>query len=172
MNGVCLKGYDRYFCWLVSLVNGADINDALLETLFEHTFWSPDSLDENRIADGLALRRGYPFVPPNPPDSSYCSVLEMMVALALRWERSMMADPELGDRTGLWFAKMCENMGFRPYSQDFDPEKASEILDRLCKRSYRPDGKGGLFYIPNCREDLRNLEIWYQMMLYLEMEES
>ena len=35
-------------------------------------------------------------------------------------------------------------------------------------REYAPDGRGGLFTIRNCEEDLRKVEIWYQLCWYLD----
>ena len=99
-------------------------------------------------------------------------MLEMMAALAIRCEESIMHDDELGDRTAFWFCHMLYSMGFGPMLSDqyFSPEQAEGIVTRFLENSYEPNGSGGLFYIPGCREDLRKTEIWYQMMLYLDKE--
>ena len=34
-------------------------------------------------------------------------------------------------------------------------------------REYEPNGKGGLFTIRGCEEDLTEVEIWYQLNWYL-----
>ena len=38
-------------------------------------------------------------------DNKTCSVLEMMIALAIRCEEHIMDDPDVGNRTGQWFWK-------------------------------------------------------------------
>ena len=43
-----------------------------------------------------------------------------------------------------------------------------DIIDRFLDREFDPDGKGSLFWIPNCRFDLRDTEIWIQMLWYLD----
>ena len=92
----------------------------------------------------------------------------MMVALAVRCEEHIMGDPAMGDRTGLWFWEMVHSMGLSSMDDDrFDPERANGIITRFNERTYRPNGKGGLFTVNQCPDDLRELEIWYQMMRYL-----
>ena len=40
-------------------------------------------------------------------------------------------------------------------------------MKRFLERRYRRDGRGGLFYVKGCKKDLRSIEIWYQMNLYM-----
>jgi hypothetical protein len=42
------------------------------------------------------------------------------------------------------------------------------VLDRFLDRDYEPDGRGGLFRVKHTDEDLRFVEIWYQMNWYLD----
>ena len=49
----------------------------------------------------------------------------------------------------------------------FDERQADSVIQRFLNRDYSYDGEGGLIYIPNCQYDLRDMEIWYQMMRYL-----
>jgi hypothetical protein len=97
----------------------------------------------------------------------FCSVLEMMIALAKRWEDNVMYDPDYGDRTAEWFWIMMRNLGFT-WLDDmrFDPVEANYITDRLLDREYDKDGQGGLFRIKNPNIDMRNTEIWYQMNFF------
>ena len=42
--------------------------------------------------------------------------------------------------------------------------KVSIFMDR----AYEPDGDGNIIYIPNTKEDLREVEIWCQMCWYMD----
>ena len=50
----------------------------------------------------------------------------------------------------------------------FDKKYATYVINRFLNREYESNGKGGLFTINNCDEDLRNVEIWYQLCWYLD----
>jgi hypothetical protein len=102
-----------------------------------------------------------------------CSVLEMMVALAIRCEEHIMEDLELGDRTEKWFWIMIDSSGLNALTDmTFNSYEADIILQRILNREYGPCGEGGLFLIPNCGFDLRNVEIWYQLCWYLNYYEE
>ena len=127
--------------------------------------------DANRAEDGLGLRyrfayeTGYAEVYLEGP----CSVLEMMIALVIRCEETIMDDPSLGDRTAQWFWGMIVNLGLGSMDDSrFDRDYASCIVTRFLNREYEPDGTGGLFTIKRCPYDLRDVEIWYQMNWYLD----
>ena len=131
--------------------------------------------DDNRAYDGLNLRyrfgyeNGYGDDISADFDSRPCSVLEMMVALAIRCEESIMDDPYVGDRTGQWFWGMIVNLGLGSMIDSrFDKRRVDEVIKRFLDREYEPNGKGGLFTIKNCDRDLRNVEIWYQLCWYLD----
>lgn len=172
---------DEYFKWLYERVcKGRAHSNASYTKLFiflhqvEFTF---DILrDENRAEDGIYLR--YRFAIENNYDDTRavenildgpCSVLEMLVALAIRCEETIMDDSRYGDRTGQWFWSMMSNLGIsHMYDERFNEELAKERVYRFLDRQYEPDGKGGLFYIPMCEDDLRNVEIWSQLCWYLD----
>ena len=133
-------------------------------------------MDKNRANDGEDLR--YRFI---EDCSEYndkeilryldepCSVFEMMVALAIRCEETIMDDPQVGSRTGQWFWGMIVNLGLGSMIDSrYDAHVVDEIINRFLYREYEPDGKGGLFRIPNCEQDLRTVEIWYQLCWYLD----
>lgn len=133
-------------------------------------------MDGNREEDGIDLR--YRFGHENSYESSMiatflddqpCSVLEMMVALAIRCEEHIMDDPDVGDRTGQWFWSMIVNLGLGSMTDDqFDERYAKRVIKRFLNRGYERDGKGGLFTVKHCKHDLRTVEIWYQMCWYLD----
>ena len=101
-------------------------------------------------------------------DDDPCSVLEMMIALAIRCEENIMDNPEVGDRTGQWFWGMIANLGLGAmYNSRFDREYVDETIARFLNRDYDPDGKGGLFRVKNCDHDMRDMEIIDQLFRYL-----
>lgn len=168
---------ETYFAWMRELVAAPRRKryTKLLRYLFDTEFYYSIPMDGNRAEDGISLR--YHFGTENRVSSAEvsarldiypCSVLEMMVALAQRLEDDIMNDYELGDRTGVWFWQMIENLGL-DFADDsgFDISRVEEIICRFLDRRYRYDGKGGLFYIPKPRKDLRSTEIWYQANWYL-----
>lgn len=131
-------------------------------------------MDENRASDGLDLR--YRFVDlmgfDIPVEEIYdkpCSVLEMLVALSLRCEETIMDDTRYGNRTGQWFWGMIKNLGLGDMIDSrFDRRECDYILKRFLNRDYDSDGRGGLFTIKDPRRDLRTVEIWYQLNWYLD----
>jgi len=132
-------------------------------------------LDGNRAEDGIGLRYrfGYECRHDDPVITAYldnrgCSVLEMMIALALRCEEHIMSDPVVGNRTGQWFWNMIVNMGLGGMDDvKFDGLYTDAVVGKFLAREYEQNGKGGLFTVEGCRYDLRGIEIWYQMCWYL-----
>lgn len=167
---------ERYFNWLYNKVMSSRLSyRKLLRRLNEIPFTYILMMDENRLEDGLNLRyrfgqeEGVPQVEiVNRLDISECSVLEMMAALAIRCEESIMNDPEVGDRTSRWFMDMLHNLGLSAMDDsNYDQEEVDRKIDILLHRRYASDGRGGLFHLKHCTDDLRNVQIWYQMNWYL-----
>lgn len=179
MNRDILK--NEYFDWMYDLVCyrkycGRLSYRKLLAYLNNRDFIYILDMDGNRAEDGMDLRYrfayehnyDYPIVTTYLDDRP-CSILEMMVALAIRCEDSIMADSDIGNRTSLWFWNMIKSLGLDHMSDaNFDKDAADEIIDRFLDREYEPNGKGGLFTIEHCKYDLRSVDIWYQMMFYLD----
>ena len=167
-----------YFDWLYDMVcrrrYSIEISyRKLLKHLHTIEFTYTIPKDGNRADDGIRLRRRFAKQYYGVYDSDIyldgpCSVLEMMVALALRGEETIMDDPLLGDRTGQWFWGMVTNMGLGSMVDErFDVKKADEAVYQMINREYEPNGKGGLFTV-NRGLDLREVEIWYQFMWHLD----
>lgn len=166
-----------YFNWMCDVVCGNSFREPftynrLLAFLHdvEFTYFVP--YDENRAAEGIALRYRYCLLH-DCEDLEWCltgpcSVLEMMVALAIRCEESIMDDPEIGDRTGQWFWGMITNMGIGAmHDANYDEALVSDVVARFLDRDYEPDGRGGLFRVRNWHRDMRTAEIWHQLMAYI-----
>lgn len=169
---------NQYFEWIYSLMCHDRFSPnisyrKLFMTLHSTEFVYSIPMDYNREQDGLSLRWRFALDHSDIPDADLylddpCSVLEMMVALALRCEETIMDDPLYGDRSQQWFWDMIRNLGlFSMYDRNYDKHYVVQCIDRFLTRTYSPDGRGGLFTIRNCKEDLRKVEIWYQLNWYL-----
>ena len=70
--------------------------------------------------------------------------------------------------TGQWFWSMIVSLGLASMDDNrFHQSRAEFVIERFRRRDYQPNGAGGLFTLQNPKEDLRTLDIWYQMMAYL-----
>ena len=170
---------DEYFEWLYCVVCGERYEGEvsyrkLLTHLHEVEFTYILPMDENRAGNGINLR--YRWALDVDEDTDYildvldgpCSVLEMMVALALHCEENIMDDPKYGNRTGQWFWGMVNSLGLGAmYDKLYDERYVDEVITRFLNREYERDGRGGLFTIKNCKYDLRDVEIWHQLSWYL-----
>lgn len=168
---------DAYFDWMYQTVLDEEPKSyqKLLYLLNETEFTYIIPMDGNRYEDGISLRYrfGYSCDVDEVEVARYlddkpCSVLEMMVALAIRIEEHIMRDPDIGDRTGEWFWVMISSLGLETMDDfHFDEKYSTEVIQNFLDRDYAPNGDGGLFRIDHCDEDLRNVEIWYQANWYL-----
>lgn len=171
----------EYFNWMCQLVLDGRYSKRvsyrkLLQFLYSVDFTYTIAMDGNREEDGIDLRYrfGYDNSYESAMISAYldtrtCSVLEMMIALAIRCEEHIMDDPDIGNRTGQWFWNMIVNLGLDSMTDaKFDKGYANEVVERFLNREYRRNGEGGLFTVEHCRKDLRMVEIWYQMCWYLD----
>ena len=178
---------NAYFEWLCSLIsNGCPVArsaykfDKLLLFLHNTDFRYSIPRDGNRYEDGINMRYRFSrekHIPYSQVKADigdkHCSMLEMMVALAARCEEQIMSNIEYGDRTGVWFWSMVENLGLiemndRYFVEDF----CQHVIDRFLDRKYQANGVGGLFRVDVVDEnlyfvDLTNYEIWCQAMWYL-----
>lgn len=171
----------EYFDWMYNLVCDGTYNEGrsyqkLFKHLHKREFRYILEMDANRADDGVELR--YRFAYDNDYDyesvrrylgDRECSVLEMMMALAIRCEDDYMGDPDIGDRTGKWFFDMINSLGLKDmYDRRFDADHVDDIIDRFLDRKYKRNGEGGLFTTTDRSRDMRRAEIWYQMCWYLD----
>ena len=172
---------NEYFNWLYDLICGSKrprelSYRKLLIHLHKTDFRYLIAKDKNRARDGVDLRYRFALAIYYDTEPDYimdlldgpCSVLEMMVALAMRCEETM-DDPDMGDRTGQWFWAMIVSLGLGGMTDvRFSATIATDVIERFLDRDYEPNGNGGLFTIENCRSDLREVEIWNQMWWYID----
>lgn len=170
---------NEYFTWLCNIININRPRDSyfiLAQTLHkrDYTWFIPN--DDNRAADGIKLREK--FADELRYDNisrilnrNSCSLLEMLIGVSIRIE-DILYDPEEGDRTERWFWEILGNIGLDIYTDSkyadvYGREKINILIDIVLNRTYRRNGKGGLFPLKGSRRDQRKIEIWYQMCEYL-----
>lgn len=176
----------RYYDWLLTKCGyNYEWFSNLLQTLHSTAFRYVLPIDANRAEDGRNLR--YLFATEIVQKSQKrhintvreaekiekeltgeCSILELLVALSIRCE-DIMDNTEIGDRTTEWFWRMISNLGLSGMTNDkFDEAYVHDVLERFMNREYGPDGEGGLFYVRSARYDMRSVDIWTQMLWYID----
>lgn len=171
---------NAYFEWMCQLIYDGQAKRPsyrkLLCLLHSTDFTYTIPMDGNRAEDGIDLRYRFGYenkyrdsIVTAYLDDRPCTVLEMMVALAIRCEEHIMCDPDVGNRTGQWFWNMIDNLGLGNMNDaGFDKIYAKKVIQKFLNREYKRNGKGGLFTVKHCRQDMRSVEIWYQMCWYLD----
>lgn len=160
-----------YFEWLCNKIWSPVIDicnyDRLLSFLYDTEFKWKNARDSNRAHDGISMRKEYKYegnVDRSVSLERPCSVLEMMVALACRCERDIMDDPDLGDRTHIWFWSMVQNMGLLDMTnRDFDIDFVAERVEKVQSGSENYD----YFVVDSTRKKDKNAEIWRKMIHWL-----
>lgn len=169
---------EKYYNYLTMLVctDGYGQYDFLLEQLHNTIFDEGTAVlvpnDINRIDDGISLRERYcnryrvkysDLIFEEP-----CTVLEMMIGLALRMEKNFGIK-----KTADWFWELIGNLKLTAYDDEAyevdenASKKVDRILAKLLERKYHHNGNGGLFPLAYPDKDQKELEIWYQMNAYL-----
>lgn len=170
---------ELYYDWMISKVCNRIQKrrySVLLQFLNDVPYHYTVPMDSNRESDGAELYRTFAYETGNSDDPSYynrdledgCSVLEMMVALAIKLENIM--DNFKSDTTGQWFWYMIDSLGLSYMdNHHFDAYGTSDILECWMDGIYDGEtGVGGLFILPdNHGEDLTKVEVWCQAMWYL-----
>jgi len=171
-----------YFHWLCEQICVEQPEKSywlLAKDLHRSVFYSLVPHDENRAADGIALREEY-LSEINAPKyiriDGECSVLEMLIGLARRMDFETGDAEHDTDATSLWFWEMIVNLGLDEYSDDNYVRNegvlvVDTVIEHFLERDYRWDGLGGLFPLNSAEEDQRKVEIWYQMNAYLTEKE-
>jgi hypothetical protein len=159
-----------YFNWLLKIIDCKSYPIKqyynLLNLLFETDFYISKgiNMDENRIWDGLELRKT--FFSDYIVENVSCSILEIMIALSIKIE-NVMCVPGETDHTYYWFWQMIGNLHLLPMTDTgFDYGFSKSRIDIFLERQYDLDGDGGLFFIGN-HIDARKIEIWQQMTIFL-----
>lgn len=163
-----------YQNWLVYRMNVVPYKNygMLLRELYRWEFWSDIPYDEDRGADGIALRGvwadevGYRgvvnFGPPR--------ILETFVGIALRIEDKIFGGPwadEWDYKRIFW--DLINNLGLTDFDEILsasDYEKVGTLLENFLKKVSR-DTFPNIFRFSVTPKNLRKMNIWTQMGLYI-----
>lgn len=128
--------------------------------------------DDNRAEDGMELRDYYVI----PDEYIYlsdrfmnraCSVLEMLIGLAVRVDDEIIGDPA-EEHPEEFFWKMIKNLGLDKFKGNrYSENDVIYIVNRWMNRGFEKDGRGSPFPIKYDTRDQRSLEIWDQMNSYI-----
>lgn len=168
---------ENYILWLMAFVSEENEWQNRYSTLIHHLFNRPYTysivLDKNREADGLNLRSLYAAEMgcPEREMATYingtCSVLEMLIALSVRIENSIMEDMTVGPKPGIWFWTMLTNLDLDSQTdENFDNIYVSYILDDFLDGRYS-NTKGGIVKINNTTRKINRVDLWTQVNWYL-----
>lgn len=173
--------YKDYFDWVYNFeMDYTDQEYIVLDELnriqYVTTYKAP--LDVDRVTDARDLRerfldeKGYPsYFKEKFFDDMMVTVLEVMVAFAIRIDRDVMGDPDYPDLTApLWFWTMVKNVNFR--LEDCPEESKLRFsvdykMDQIMDQKYSYYGDGGFFRVENPKRDMRKTDIWMQMQWYM-----
>lgn len=180
---------DEYFSWLYELIRDPRSRASyikLCKEMHKTNFRWYVRNDDNRYQDGLNLRQLY--IEEEHLDESHleviyfqkgeCTFFEMLVALARRMNSLTYDLKNQQDMAYKWFHAMLVNTGLDRFDDsssrypELTPVQEAEVCDTLCvilDRTYDESGTGSLFplEVPR-RENMRETEIYYQMMYWLE----
>jgi len=166
---------DAYANWLIDQINvikDRDYTD-LLYALFDIEFYSIIEYDEDRGADGIALRDAWADEVgfKGSLDFGYATVLEVLIGISKRIEFQIFGSRYIDEWDYvkifwdlLWNLGLCEFDGtLLCYTFEEIDKKVSQWLERR----YFRHKKGNIFMIKNDNRDMRKLNIWTQMGLYI-----
>lgn len=151
----------EYFKFLFTMCESPYRYEKLLRYLFETEFYGVVPNDDNRCADGLQIREQFN----NLNEEAPCSVLEMLIGLALRLEFELV-QTMFEKSYKEWFWILIDNLGLSWATNtalQSDTSRLKRAITRLLDRGYESNGEGGLFPLKNSKNDQRKVEIWYQM---------
>lgn len=155
--GLCWLMYNTDFFHYPVIYSDASRASDGTELRYEYAVYCGEGV--NNVASDEALGELYDMP---------CTVLEMLVALAIRIDRDITGDPGV-DGAYLWFQLMLSNLGL--YN---NPDELSwgPILKTFMLREYDFGGHGGLFPLSAPYRDQRTIGIWDQLSDYIsEMRE-
>lgn len=146
----------KYFRWLVEQIDNGEASKYkhLLNDLFDISYRWIVELDGNRALDGMDLRRrfrdGY-------DRDIGCSVLEMLVALSIRFEHDVMCEP--GDEDpSRWFWLILRQLDLDLFTDDsYDFVAVNSILELFMS------GQKCILKSGHKIENLATKDLWWQL---------
>lgn len=166
--------HNLYFRWLYDLVvpvldsQGLSSYGVVCTAMHNIIFKDQVPYDSNRVAAAAELRNWFLASNPDifPHDRNDvltrdASIFEVLIRLAHDANFMIELDSQK------WFQIFLKNLGLDLYSDNYCLDHRTghifRVLRRFNERTYRPDGKGGLFPLKNPGGDQRKIELWYQM---------
>lgn len=170
---------NTYFRWLYGRVQSSRRSYLKLSDLLHnitYTYFVPN--DDNREGDARAIRDEYLDVDPNALfNPGGVSFFEMLVALTERLHE-VVDEGYRPKRLAYWYRRLLEHMGLEDLTDEEisfmdDPELVDQMVNRSVRvvldRTYNARGQGSLFPLKRFgNQDMRTVEIWYQMMVWFE----
>ena len=96
------------------------------------------------------------------------SVLELLVAVSVQVEKTLMQNPKYGDRTGKWFWMMITNLDLNGQTNDnYDEEYVEKVINRWLNHEFAPNGDGSPFPLKHPPANMRGVGIYQAFMWYL-----
>lgn len=144
----------------------------LLDLLYSIPFTITMEMDENRVSDGEFLRKRwlqdedlYGYL--SEFDDEKVTVLEVLIGIAERYEYQVGNIME-GDLTSERFWELLHNLDIEKYSADnYKPLNIKEKVRNWMARKYKKDGSGSIFPVKSYKKDMKSLQIWDQMSIYI-----
>lgn len=165
-----------YFHWLYNQLGVSTVlppTYVTLATQLHHkSFRWFVPFDENHAAQGAELRDEFMREMQLPSYRGVCTVLEMLIALSRRCERTSFVWRG-DDGPAFWFWHMMHNIGLDRFTDEYyagNPnadDEVDEILEVLLRRTYDRKGNGGLFPLREPPNDQRKTTLWYQLNYYM-----
>jgi len=172
----------RYYRWLKNHVQKDPWHNEytyLLDEAWKNDFTYFIPHDENRAADGLELRKT--FVKETGldlygVDLGACRMLEFLIGLSIRMNENFY-DWDYPKQVPIYFWQLMSNLGLDKYTDSYIMEMPNSSTDEICdifrilnERRYTFDGQnGGLFPLDHPESDQTLVEVWYQMMEYMNL---
>lgn len=169
------KIWDDYMRFLILRANLQQFKDLekIFKLLHNISFSYVLYRDNNRAEDGVALRKIY-------LENNYladhllkmfqnreCSVLEMLIGLAIRVDNEYIGDPG-EEHPEYFFIEMIENLGLCRLKQGPHMNRVVYTIAKTwMDRKFKRNGQGSPFPVKYDDRDQRELEIWDQMNSYV-----
>lgn len=166
---------NNYLTWLVQQMNVVDGKNygMLLRELYRYEFYSVIKYDEDRGADGVALRRtwanevGYN----GPLDFGPATVLETIIGISLRIEDQIFGGPwadEWDYKKVFWdLINNLNLMDFDGVMNDSDYKYVGTVLEAFLSKSVTSDVFANIFHFSEKNRNIRKTNLWGQMHLYI-----
>ena len=167
-----------YYEWLVyDILNSRPNWFPILKVLHSRDYIPMLIMDDSRAKDGINLRDIYMSRVSgsyavqqgcNPWGDTPCSMLEMMIAFAMRIKEEFYSEyDQITDMNTVIFSMFLSSMGID--TETITEDELNNIIDIFICRQYDPSGKGSLFNLSGKTMDIdwRQPPIWNQMLAWV-----